>query len=97
MTSKLSDDLDFAQGAALILNYHTAWFCLVWRGPAARGRDRARAGGRGRRRDRVPAGRQGRRRATIAVVSTDEKERVARDAGADEVVRATASRTRSRS
>src|SRR5829696_3166034 len=28
LTFKLSDDLDAAQGAGLILNYHTAWFCL---------------------------------------------------------------------
>jgi len=25
-TFKLPDELDFAQGAALVLNYHTAWF-----------------------------------------------------------------------
>src|SRR5271170_2227651 len=28
----LTDELDFAQGAALILNYHTAYFCLLMRG-----------------------------------------------------------------
>ena len=28
----LPDALDFAQGASLILNYHTAYFCLVTRG-----------------------------------------------------------------
>src|ERR687898_3637397 len=28
----LSDELDFAQGASLILNYHTAYFSLVTRG-----------------------------------------------------------------
>src|ERR1700761_3423656 len=31
-TFKLPDALDFAQGASLILNYHTAYFCLVTRG-----------------------------------------------------------------
>src|SRR6476619_5303175 len=28
LTFPLSDELDFGQGAGLILNYHTAWFCL---------------------------------------------------------------------
>src|SRR5581483_7881465 len=32
MTFKLPDELDFAQGAALVLNYHTAWFALKLRG-----------------------------------------------------------------
>src|SRR3978361_1203910 len=32
LTFKLPDELDFAQGAALVLNYHTAWFCLKLRG-----------------------------------------------------------------
>src|ERR1700754_967266 len=31
-TFKLADELDFAQGAALILNYHTAHFSLARRG-----------------------------------------------------------------
>ena len=31
-TFKLADQLDFAQGAGLILNYHTAYFSLVARG-----------------------------------------------------------------
>src|SRR6201987_3194173 len=30
-TFVLPDELDFAQGAALILNYHTAYFCLKLR------------------------------------------------------------------
>ena len=55
--------------------------------PPDGGRDRARARRRGRRRDRGDPGRQGARRRTIAVVSSDEKARVAREAGADEVVR----------
>ena len=33
----LPEELDFAQGAALILNYHTAWFCLAWRGQLREG------------------------------------------------------------
>src|SRR3954447_26502636 len=32
LTFKLHEELDFAQGAALVLNYHTAWFCLKLRG-----------------------------------------------------------------
>ena len=31
-TFPLADALDFAQGAGLVLNYHTAWFALVMRG-----------------------------------------------------------------
>ena len=37
MVFKLPADLDFAQGAALILNYHTAYFSLKWRGRLAEG------------------------------------------------------------
>ena len=32
LTFPLPDELDFRQGASLILNYHTAWFSLVIRG-----------------------------------------------------------------
>ena len=32
MTFRLPEALDFAQGAALVLNYHTAYFSLVTRG-----------------------------------------------------------------
>src|SRR3954470_274661 len=32
MTFPLGESLDFAQGAGLILNYHTAWFALKLRG-----------------------------------------------------------------
>src|SRR3954466_1328086 len=34
---KLPDELDFGQGAALILNYHTAYFSLVTRGQLQEG------------------------------------------------------------
>src|SRR3954454_1461432 len=37
LTFKLGDDLDFAQGASLILNYHTAYFSLVLRGRLRQG------------------------------------------------------------
>jgi NADPH:quinone reductase len=37
LTFPLSGDLDFAQGASLVLNYHTALFALRWRGRVAAG------------------------------------------------------------
>ena len=83
----LSDDLDFAQGAGLILNYHTAYFCLKLRGRLAEGETvlvHGAAGGVGTASIQVAKGLGCR---VLAVVSSDEKERVAREAGADEVVR----------
>jgi NADPH2:quinone reductase len=87
MTFALSDALDFAQGAGLILNYHTAYFSLKLRGRLQAGETvlvHGAAGGVGTASLQVAKGLGAR---TIAVVSSDEKERVARDAGADEVVR----------
>jgi NADPH2:quinone reductase len=87
LTFPLSDELDFAQGAALILNYHTAYFALVTRGRLQAGETvlvHGAAGGVGTATLQVAKGLGAR---TIAVVSTDEKDRVARDAGADEVLR----------
>src|SRR5205807_5981229 len=87
MTFKLPDELDFAQGAALVLNYHTAYFALKLRGRLAAGETvlvHGAAGGVGTASLQVAKGLGAR---TIAVVSSDEKERVARDAGADDVVR----------
>src|SRR3954447_17346159 len=84
----LPDDLDFAQGASLVLNYHTAYFSLVLRGRYQEGETvlvHGAAGGVGTATLQVAKGLGAR---TIAVVSSDEKERVAREAGADEVVRA---------
>src|SRR3954466_11742451 len=37
LTFELPDELDFAQGASLVLNYHTAYFALVLRGRLAEG------------------------------------------------------------
>ena len=87
MTFKLDDELDFAQGAALVLNYHTAYFSLKLRGRLAAGETvlvHGAAGGVGTASLQVAKGLGAR---TIAVVSSDEKAQIARDAGADEVVR----------
>jgi NADPH2:quinone reductase len=86
-TFKLSDQLDFAQGAGLILNYHTAYFALKLRGRLSEGETvlvHGAAGGVGTASIQVAKGLGA---TTIAVVSSDEKERIARAAGADEVLR----------
>ena len=87
MTFALPEQLDFAQGAALILNYHTAYFSLKLRGRLAEGERvlvHGAAGGVGTATLQVAKGLGA---STIAVVSSEEKERAARDAGADDVVR----------
>jgi NADPH:quinone reductase len=79
--------LDFAQGASLILNYHTAHFALVRRGRLRAGETvlvHGAAGGVGTAALQVAAGLGAH---TIAVVSSDAKEQIARDAGAGEVLR----------
>src|SRR4051812_7641980 len=87
LTFKLPDDLDYAQGAGLILNYHTAYFALKLRGRLSEGETvlvHGAAGGIGTATLQVAKGLGAR---TIAVVSSDEKAQIAREAGADEVVR----------
>jgi NADPH:quinone reductase len=87
LTFPLSDELDFAQGAGLILNYHTAYFSLKLRGRLEEGETvliHGAAGGVGTAGIQVAKGLGAR---TIAVVSSDEKEAVAREAGADHVIR----------
>jgi NADPH2:quinone reductase len=87
MVFKLDDALDFAQGASLVLNYHTAYFALVTRGRLSGGERvlvHGAAGGVGTAALQVAKGLGA---TTVAVVSSDEKEQVARAAGADEVVR----------
>jgi len=84
---RLPEQFDFAQGASLVLNYHTAYFALKLRGRLREGETvlvHGAAGGVGTASLQVAKGLGAR---TIAVVSTDEKGRVAREAGADEVVR----------
>jgi len=90
LTFPLPEALDFAQGAALLLNYHTAYFSLVTRGRLAAGEwvlVHGAAGGVGTASLQVAKALGAR---TIGVVSSDEKEAVARAAGADEVVRSDA-------
>jgi len=87
LTFPLSDELDFAQGGGLVMNYHTAYFSLKMRGRLTDGETvlvHGAAGGVGTATIQVAKGLGAR---TIAVVSSDEKEQVARDAGADDVVR----------
>jgi NADPH2:quinone reductase len=87
LTFPLSSELDFAQGAGLVLNYHTAYFALKLRGRVSEGESvlvHGAAGGVGTATLQVAKGLGAR---TVAVVSSDDKERVAREAGADEVVR----------
>lgn len=86
LTFRLPEELDFAQGAGLILNYHTAHFALVTRGRLLSGETvlvHGAAGGVGTATLQVASGLGAR---TIAVVSSDAKAGVARDAGADEIV-----------
>ena len=86
LTFRLPDALDFAQGAGLVLNYHTAVFALLIRGRLRSGDQvlvHGAAGGVGTATLQVARGLGAR---TIAVVSSDEKAQVARRAGADDVV-----------
>ena len=87
LTFKVPEDWDFAEAASLVLNYHTAYFALKMRGRLSEGEIvlvHGAAGGVGTASLQVAKGLGAR---TIAVVSSDEKEKVAREAGADEVVR----------
>jgi len=82
----LHPDLDFAQGAALVLNYHTAYFSLALRGRLQAGEwvlVHGAAGGVGTASLQVARALGAR---TIGLVSTEEKKRVAEAAGADAVV-----------
>ena len=86
LTFRLAPELDFAQGAGLILNYHTAYFALAMRGRLKEGETvlvHGAAGGVGTAALQVAKGLRAR---TIAVVSSEAKQRVAEEAGADEVV-----------
>lgn len=85
-TVRLPDSMSFSEGAALELNYATAWFSL-YRVGAKRGETilvHGAAGGVGTAMIQVSRALGA---TPIAVVSTDDKEKVARQAGADLVVR----------
>jgi NADPH2:quinone reductase len=85
-TFPLSDALEFDQGAALILNYHTAYFSLALRGRLKEGETvlvHGAAGGVGTAALQVAKALGAR---TIGVVSTEAKRRVAEDAGAGDTV-----------
>jgi NADPH2:quinone reductase len=87
MAFALPAELSFEEGAGLVMNYHTAHFALIRRAGLREGETvlvHGAAGGVGTAALQV-ANAVGAR--TIGVVSTDEKERVARDAGAAEVIR----------
>jgi NADPH:quinone reductase len=84
---RLPDDLDFDEGAGFVMNYHTAHFALVRRSALRPGETllvHGAAGGVGTAAIQVGKALGAR---VVGVVSSDEKERVARDAGADDVVR----------
>ncbi len=89
MTFKLNGVLDYAQGAGLILNYHTAYFALVTRGRLRAGETVLVQGAAGGVGTAVLQVAKGLGATTVAVVSSDEKEQTARHAGADHVVRST--------
>ncbi len=85
-TFPLPPELDFAQGAALVLNYHTAYFALRLRGRLKEGETvlvHGAAGGVGTASLQVARGLGAK---TIATVSSEEKKKVAEEAGADHVV-----------
>jgi NADPH:quinone reductase len=87
LTFPLADSLSFEQGAAVILNYHTVYFALKLRARLLPGEQvlvHGAAGGVGTAALQVAKALGAR---TVAVVSSEEKERVAREAGAEEVLR----------
>lgn len=89
MTFPLPPSFSMEQGAGFIMNYHTSHFALHRRGQLREGETvlvHGAAGGVGTAAIQIARGAGAR---TIAVVSSDEKGRVAREAGADEVVRST--------
>ncbi len=85
---KLPDALSFEQGSGLVMNYHTAHFALVRRAELKEGETllvHGAAGGVGTAAIQVGKALGAR---VIAVVSSEAKGEVAREAGADEVVSA---------
>jgi NADPH2:quinone reductase len=85
-TVRLPDSMSFTEGAALELNYATAWFSL-YRVGARSGETVLVHGGAGGVGTAVIQVAQALGATPIAVVSSDAKERVARQAGAELVLR----------
>src|SRR4051795_1562886 len=86
MVFPIPDDWSYEQGAALVLNYHTAYFSLKVRGRLTANETvlvHGAAGGVGTASIQVAKGLGAR---VIGVVSSEEKASVARAAGADEAV-----------
>jgi NADPH2:quinone reductase len=86
LTFPLPDALDFAQGAGLVLNYHTAYFALAQRGALAAGESvlvHGAAGGVGTAAIQVARALGAR---TIGLVSSQRKREIALEAGADEAL-----------
>jgi NADPH:quinone reductase len=86
-TFPLPAELDFAEGAGLVVNYHTAYFALRTRAFLRADETvliHGAGGGLGSAALQIVRGLDAK---SIAIVSSDEKEDLARRAGADEVVR----------
>lgn len=84
---RLRESLSFAEGAALTVNYQTALFALVDRARFEAGESLlvlGASGGTGTSAIQVARGLRASK--IVGLVSTEEKARIARDAGADEVV-----------
>jgi NADPH2:quinone reductase len=83
----LPEQLSFEQGAALVMNYQTAVFCMIDRGGLSEGESvlvLGASGGVGTSGIQVAKGVGASQ--VIGLVSTPEKAEIARSAGADEVV-----------
>jgi NADPH2:quinone reductase len=85
---RLPDHMSFAEGAALYINYSTAWFALhrVSALPGETVVIQGAAGGVGTATIEVVKAFGAK---SIAIVSSDQKERIVRELGADEVIRST--------
>jgi NADPH:quinone reductase len=86
LTFALPPNLDFAQGAGLVLNYHTAYFALALRGRLRAGETvlvHGAAGGVGTASLQVARALGAR---TVALVSSERKREIALQAGADEAL-----------
>jgi NADPH2:quinone reductase len=86
-TFKLPEAVSFEQGAGLVLNYHTAYFALRLRGRLEAGETVLVHGGAGGVGTATLQVAKGLGATAIAVVSSQEKAEIARQAGADHVVR----------